>query len=309
MYGAYIGGIFPRSERLIEATRQRAPNLPALFREEKSKIINLQVDAGLSYVADPMEDWDDMLRPFLKIKGLEEGALTRFYENNTFYRKPIVVENVRGSGDIASNALSLDLLPKKSRWKATLPDPYTFADLCEDHCYDDKIELMFDLAKVLSKEAASLVSAGARLIQLNGPSIVSQQDPEILTRIGEAVEKVSKGLGAETYLHLYFKNCSKVAPRISEFKVDGIGIDFRNTPIVDLEGLDFKGLACGCIDAMNTRIETPREVASFAEQVLRTLEPKKIYLTTNCDLEFVPYAFAKQKVRNLGETLRLLGGD
>jgi len=56
MYGAYIGGIFPRSEKLIEATRLKAPNLLDLFREEKKKVIALQRDARLSYLADPMED-------------------------------------------------------------------------------------------------------------------------------------------------------------------------------------------------------------------------------------------------------------
>ena len=306
MYGAYIGGIFPRSEKLIEATRLKAPNLLDLFREEKKKVIALQRDARLSYLADPMEDWDDMLRPFLKLEGVQEGPLARFYENNTFYRQPIVVNRLRGGGGITSGALALDLLPKRTKWKATLPDPYTFADLCQDRIYQDKVELMFDLSKILAQEVASLVSAGVKMIQFNGPSLVKQHDPEILARIGEAVERVAKGCGAETYLHLYFRNCSKVLPYLQDLKVDGVGIDFRATPLEELRELDFKGLACGYVDAGNTKMEKPSEIASFAEKVLETLEPKPLYITPNFDLEFIPYTFAKQKVRNLGTALAIL---
>jgi methionine synthase II (cobalamin-independent) len=70
--------------------------------------------------------------------------------------------------------------------------------------------------------------------------------------------------------------------------------------------LDFKGLACGCVDAGNTKMEKPSEIASFAEKVLETLEPKQLYITPNFDLEFIPYTFARQKVRNLGTALDIL---
>ena len=147
------------------------------------------------------------------------------------------------------------------------------------------------------------------MIQLNGPSIARQHDPEMLARIGEAVEKVAKGIGAETYLHLYFENCSRVLPNLQDFKVDGIGVDFRATPLGEIEEVDFKGLACGYVDAGNTRMETPREIATFAETVVETLEPKQLHVTPNYDLEFIPYTFAKQKVRSLGAALRILRGE
>ncbi|MBI2183454.1 MAG: hypothetical protein HYU39_00690 [Thaumarchaeota archaeon] len=309
MYGAYIGGIFPRSERLIEATRVKATNLLSLYKEEKRRVVELQAQQGFTYIADPMEDWDDMLRPFLKLEGIQEGPLDRFYENNTFYRKPIIINKVKGPGNIASTALALNLLPKKGNWKASLPDPYTFADLSENRHYADKIELMFELAKILSQEVASLASAGVKMIQLNGPSIVAQKNTEDLRRIGEAIQKTVKGRGVETYLHLYFKNASKIIPKILDFNVDGLGIDFVNTPLKELENLDFKGLACGIVDSTNTKMETPKEIASFVENVLETLEPKQIYLTPNCDLEHIPYTFAKQKVRNMGRALELLRGE
>ena len=91
MWGAYIGGIYPRSDRLITATRRMSKDLPQLFLEEKRKVIMLQLKAGLNYITDPLLEWDDMLKPYSKLSGIKMNGLNRFYENNTFYRKPLIL--------------------------------------------------------------------------------------------------------------------------------------------------------------------------------------------------------------------------
>jgi len=303
--GCYIGGIYPRSERLIEATRRKPPNLSEIFRRDKKRVIDLQVKAGLTYISDPLLDWDDMLRPYLKLKGVEQGALNRIFEQNTFYRMPLVVDRVEWVEPITLKHLSLDLLPKGRDWKVDLPDPYTFAQLSDNRYYKDHRDLVLDLAKALAKEAETL-QQHFKLIQINAPSICSIRSREELNLAYEALKTVTKGLSAKTYLHLYFGDPTPILSDLLDFPVDGLGLDLVNTEIP--KGLRFgkMGLAAGCVDAGNTKMEKPKTVAEELESVINAVEPSEVYICPNYDLEYVPRAYANRKVRRLSKIAKLL---
>ena len=47
-----------------------------------------------------------MFRPFSQnLKGVEVGSLDRFFENNTFYKKPKVTGKIEGNGEMISKIL------------------------------------------------------------------------------------------------------------------------------------------------------------------------------------------------------------
>lgn len=303
--GCYIGGIYPRSEKLIEATRRNPPNLPQIFRRDKKRIIDLQVRLGLTYISDPLLDWNDMLRPYLNLKGLRQGALNRIFEQNAFYRTPVVVDRVEWVKPITLENLALDLLPKNYLLKVDLPDPYTFASLSENRYYRDQRDLVADLAEVLSKEAQTL-QKHFQLIQINAPSICSIRSTEELNLAYEALKPVTKGLSAKTYLHLYFGDPTPILSSLISFPISGLGLDLINIKIPKDLKFGKMGLAAGCVDAGNTKLENPKSVSEQVKRIAEAAEPSELYICPNYDLEYVPQTYANRKMRRLSKITDLV---
>ena len=167
MISSYTLGIYPRSEELIEATRKHTSNLSSLFQKETKGYIAQQKKAKLGYVSDPLLRWDDIFRPFSQLKSVKPAALNRIYEMNTFYRKLSFKNGIASSGKIIKSNLAMSLLPKNRT--VCMPEPYTFADRHLSSKHKNKDEFVLELAKMLHKEALTLVEAGFKLIQLVVP--------------------------------------------------------------------------------------------------------------------------------------------
>ena len=106
MIDYWIAGIYPRNETLIESTRLYDKTLRKQFNKEKTRLLRIQSKNKFNYITDPLIDWDDNIRPFTdNLKGIEKGPLTRYYENNTFYRQPIITNKITTSGKILKNSI------------------------------------------------------------------------------------------------------------------------------------------------------------------------------------------------------------
>lgn len=316
----YATGIYPRSSSLITATRRLPrddPKLKTMFINGKRSWINTQLRTGLSYIADPMIDWDDIFRPFSKVNGIRLGALNRFFETNTFYRRLIVEGELDGYGDIVLRHLALDLIDdKKGRSKARyrkvacIPDPYTFAYMNENTYYKGYEDYMIAVADMLNKEAKTLAENGVDIIHLSAPAVAYSVNNGIsidLDLVKEAVERVKSKVKSKVYLYLYFGNVADVFDRLLDIKVDGIGIDVISTRIASIVDYSIdKDLIIGIVDSMNTRLEDVRSVASALDLILNKINAKNIVLTVNNSLEFLPYMFAIKKLSILGKITKLL---
>lgn len=307
MVNSRLVGIYSRSESLIEATRRYDRRLATLFANEKKKIISLQAMTGISYLSDPLLDWDDMLRPFAdNLGGVERGQLDRFYENNTFYRKPIIKGELTRNGAITKDRIALKLFPKGKKIKVDLPDPYTFADLSDNRFYKKKEDLMFAFAEVLAEEITWLAKEGVNAFQLNAPSLALAKDASTINQAREAI-RIALKKAPETAMHFYFGDISKNIDRFLDYRIDMIGIDFRATRLEKLNGTKFsQKVGCGYVDAQNTKMETPKEIAEFAIKVKDALDPKSITVMPNLDFEYIPQTFANRKIVNIGKACRIL---
>jgi 5-methyltetrahydropteroyltriglutamate--homocysteine methyltransferase len=305
-----ITGIYPRSETLIEATRRYDKKLPELFSKEKKKIIVHQAKSGITHVSDPLLDWDDMLRPFTEnLGGVERGPLNRFYENNTFYRQPIIKGELSRKGPITKDRIALNLFPKGKKWKVDLPDPYTFADLSDNRFYKKKEDIVFAFAEVLAEEVDWLAKQGITSFQLNAPSLALVEDANMIKQAGEAISVALKK-ASETAVHFYFGDVSRNIDRFLDYKVDMIGIDFHSTKLEKLNGTRFtKRLGCGYVNAQNTKMETPKEIADFVIKASDTLSPRSIAVMPNLDFEYIPQLFADRKVSNIGKACKILEAE
>ena len=333
---SYATGIYPRSSSLIAATRRLSsndPRLRELFLRDKRSWINAQRRARLNYISDPMIDWDDIFRPFSKVRGIELGALNRFFETNTFYRRLTVKDALDGYGSIVYDHLALDLIDTSDKIKekgkrskhrgknssinivygkvACMPDPYTFAYMNENTYYKSYEDYLSAIADMLNAEAKTLAEKGVDIIQLNSPALaynVSNGIDVDLNMVKDAIERVKRGVRSKVYLYLYFGNVSSIFNKLIDINVDGIGFDVTSTRLASILGYDTKGkdVVVGILDTMNTRLEDVKSTAAALDFVIDRMEAEHIILTMSNSLEFLPYRFALKKLSLLGNITRLV---
>ena len=58
-----------------------------------------------------------------------------------------------------------------------------------------------------------------------------------------------------------------------------------------------KGLACGLIDAKNTKMEKPSDVIRELKNIKNTFNPESISVISSWDFEFIPESFADKKLQ------------
>lgn len=313
MIGCYATGIFSRPKELIEATRAYdrkkldEKQLEKTFQEATVKVIEAQVAAELSYVTDGMLRWQDLLRPFTEnLQGVKVGGLARWFNNNTFYRRPVVFDSIRRKGDIALKTIFIDFLPKNIPWKAILPAPYTFAKLSENKFYKNWRELMFAYAEALKEEIESLTKMGFGYIQLSDPALVYNpfKEPvpkDVLSDVKEALRTALKNAKAKTSLQTFFGDFSQLLPEALDFPVNDLGIDLYETSLEKLGEYAFnKGVAIGIIDARSSLVEDESELVQVAEKLIDAIYPSKIhdvFICPNCDLEYIPWEKNQEKLK------------
>jgi 5-methyltetrahydropteroyltriglutamate--homocysteine methyltransferase len=286
---AFVPGIYPRSEALVQATRdldrgrtsQQA--VDEQVERDLDELITVQQEAGLDLLADGMLRWQDHFRPLLAAAdGLETGALTRFLDTNTFYRAPSATSEMP---TLRSPLDKRHVAPLPGPRLVTLPSPFALA---HGTSLSPKT-----VAEGVLKPA--LDGLDAELVVLAEPFLVRDEQAE-LDDLAEALEAL--GGAPKLALWLEFGDAKTVLDRgAAELPVDGLGIDFYATHIEDLpEGFD-KLLLAGVIDARSSVPEEPREIAAFVER----LDVERVALVPNGDLQYVSQPLAQEKLARLGK--------
>lgn len=297
MIDYWIAGIYPRNETLIESTRLYDKTLRKQFNKEKSRLLKIQSKNKFNYITDPLIDWDDNIRPFTdNLKGIEKGPLTRYYENNTFYRQPIITNKITTSGKILKNSICFNLFSNKSKSKVDILDPFTFYDLSANEFYKSEEEAINAFADIIKKELNS-IKKDIELIQFNAPSLARVKEKEQLDIIRKAMVKIVKGLDVTTCLNLWGSDVSDTLDAFQDFPVDIIGIDFTTSKIDRFDQIDInKGLACGLIDAKNTKMEKTSEIIKELKNIKELFKPTSLAVIPSWDFEFIPETFACKKL-------------
>lgn len=313
MVSAHLVGIYPRSEGVVELSRSvergRASrdDLAAAVAADERSVIALQREAGLDYVTDGQLRWQDLLRPLADgIPGMHAGGIIRWFDNNSFFRHPVITGPLQPTGRAVLSVMNLSALAG-TRWKAVLPSPFTLAALAENRSGRTPDQVLDDAAAVLRAEAQALVAAGCAYVQFNDPVLVTRAQREEVPRARDALGTVTAGLAARTGLHTFFGDAAPVLGDLLQFPVDEIGIDLYASSPDDMKAsARGKTLLVGALDGRNSLVE---EVESLVEQVVRLrdrLGPDGVALVPSCDLELLPWECAGVKVRRLGEAAAAL---
>ena len=290
---AFAPGIYPRSEALVQATRDldRGRTTQEAVDEQVARdladLVAAQQQAGLDLLADGMLRWQDLFRPLLEAAdGLENGALTRFLDTNTFFRAP------HATTGTPKPATALDeryIAPLPGPRLVTLPSPFALAQ-------GTGVTVQTMATEVLKP---ALEGLEADLVVLSEPFLGrgGTASPEELAGPLEALSG-----GPKLALQLTFCDARPLLERgLAELPVDAIGIDFYGTHLTDVpKGID-KLLLAGVVDARSSTLEEPRELAEFAQRLEQEREVDQIALVPNGDLQFVSQPIAFEKLERLGK--------
>lgn len=287
---ALAPGIYPRSEALVQATRdlERGRTSPQAVAEQVAsdlrELVSVQRAAGLSFLSDGLLAWQDVFRPLAEAaQGLDARPLTRFLDTNTFYRAVLVDGRPR-----LSSPLPAPDLPAGD-WVGTLPSPLAFARAANDAVSADVLA-----AEVLAPQIQAWTEAGAGLVVLSEPFAAREGE------VGELLSALAELPGdAPLALQLPFADAAAVLPALAEAPIAAVGIDFYATSLDAVPSGYPKEILAGVVDARSSAIESPEEISRFAES-LAAREPAGIALTPNGDLQFVPEPIAREKLARLG---------
>lgn len=318
-----ITGIHSRSEETVRISRNydrgRATReeLESAFKVDAKNLVALQLETGISMISDGQMRWQDFIRPFSEsLTGLKNGAdLSRWYDTNSFYRKPSIVKQIRPPKDASFlmnyiESSALESAKNRGRRKLSIPGPYTLASLAADEYYESAEERLEVFAKALGNLVSKLPAIGFEIVQINEPSLVYRYGKSALTskkELNSFISIFSKYFSrqpVDVYLHTYFGDCSKILSKLLELEgVKGIGIDFTQTSLDSIENLRFKNkaLGCGCVDGRNSLVEKPEWIAKFCQEAIRTLKPSGLVVLPSSELKYLPRSFADEKLRSIGK--------
>ena len=308
LISTHLTGIYPRSENTVTLTRAfdrgkaSREDVDRAIQADLSNLIAVQTSAGLDWIVDGQLNWQDIFRPFSEIlTGITPGTLSRWFDNNTFYRKPMV----KGKITLANKSsidryFRGDCLPDKQK-KAILPGPFTFAYASQNEIHANFPDLIDDVAHALGETIVELEKRGYQCIQFNEPYLTSNTSRTDLQHAKNAYDILRRNR-AKSMLQTYFNDVQNIIVNLLDFPVDCIGLDLYATPIESVKQYSFtKELSCGCIDGRNSLLESIQEIKSLVERIQITISPKALYVSPNCDLEFLPSQIAERKTQLLRE--------
>jgi len=316
-FDTYLVGIQPRTEELIAGTRDwdrrriGDEELKELQDAAASRDFSIQVNNGFTFISDPMFYWQDLLRPFVdSLEGLDSGQqLTRWFDNNTFYRKPLI----NAFPSIMHRKLIRYYFPRLwdfgKRAKVIIPSPYSLYMLSENRYFPDKRSGVLSFAQEMERVAFLLEEKGIGQINFLEPFLFfhkpEQADIELAI---DAFNLTTQRLKCEILLHFPFGNLQGHFREIIDFNADVIGIDFFSTSLADITDFDTKkGIGVGCIDARNSLVEDTDWVVSFVQNVREKLgDINHISIIPNADLEFLPRTVAEEKMKLMGNARKRL---
>jgi 5-methyltetrahydropteroyltriglutamate--homocysteine methyltransferase len=278
--------------------------------------------AGIDIINDGQIRWDDLLAPFARAwRNTERGPLERFYDNNTYFRQPIITGPIETDGktlvrDFTFAAGHLRTgAPSRAAdgpiLKAAIAGPLTFATLtAEDAHYKDLEARTLAVADALAAELRGLKAAGATLVDIEEPALAAH--PELIDLESAALERLAKA-GVPLALYPYFFPSTDLVDALARLPVAQVGIDVRSressADAIHRLGAIKQIVVLGVIDARNTRVETGRETAALVEAALKQLrDEKRLYLSTTTGLEYLPHDVAVKKLKALADAARATKG-
>jgi len=264
--------------------------------------------AGLDVINDGQVRWDDLLAPFARAwTGCDRGPLERFYDNNTYFRQPVITGPITTEGRTLVRDFEFARGVARGQLKAAVCGPLTFATLAEDRHYRSLEDRTLAVADAIAAEIRGLGAAGATLVDIEEPALVAHPEHFALARA--AIERLAVA-GVPLALQTYFFPADPLLEALAAFPVAQVGVDVRSRDTHALERLNAlrQTVVLGIVDARNTRIETESELVKLIEAALKQVPADYLWLAPTTGLEYLPHDVAVQKLKALVAAAHATGG-
>jgi 5-methyltetrahydropteroyltriglutamate--homocysteine methyltransferase len=282
-----------------------SPEIESVYDDVRQEYVALQTDAGLDRIVEGQARWDDMLaHPLTVHDNVETGGIVRYYDNNNFYRDPVVEGDLTFSGDLAADLNAASELTDDLQ--AVVPGPYTLADLATDEHFGDD-EFLPAVAEFLAGEVEAFPES-VETVFLAEPSLVTNPpgdgDDE---RASQAVDTVASAIDADVVAQTYFGALEeKVHAHLLDADVEAVGYDLVTNHDDNVYNVSEYGtkddVALGVVDGQNTLVESPDTVRErvewFDDQVPGDFDTA--YVTPNTGLFYLPVNRFEEKLAALG---------
>jgi len=269
-------------------------DIATTYARARSEVLERQQTAGLDRIVEGQLRWDDMIaHPLTVHDNVETGGIVRYYNNNNFYRDPVVQGELTPDGDVAAE---LDAASEQveSGLQAVLPGPYSLADLATDRYYGDDAAFLEAVANFLAGEVEQFPEVDT--LFLLEPSLVENAPGDGTDeRASEAIDSVAQATDADVVVHPYWGALEeKVYAHLLDADIDAVGFDLVSDHESNVYNAQEYGttddVALGIVDGQNTLVETPEELREridwFEDQTAG--EYGTIYATTNTETFYLP---------------------
>ncbi|WP_336325215.1 5-methyltetrahydropteroyltriglutamate--homocysteine methyltransferase [Halovenus sp. HT40] len=277
------------------------------YEDVRTEFIDAQQAASLDRIVEGQGRWDDMLaHPLAVNDAVDTQGIVRYYDNNNFYRDPVVTGDLEATGDVA-NELEAAAEQVEEGLQAVLPGPYSLADLATDEHYGDDAAFQAAIADFLADEADLLPDV--ETLFLLEPSLVENAPGEGADeRASDAIDTVAAATDAEVVVHPYWGALEeKVYAHVMDADIDALGFDLISDHEQNVYNAQEYGtpddVALGIVDGQNTLVEEPETIEEriewFTDQTQQN-DYERIYATTNTETFYLPVNRFEEKLEALG---------
>jgi 5-methyltetrahydropteroyltriglutamate--homocysteine methyltransferase len=299
-------GSFPKPEYLIKARADYAKkkisheDLEMVERQATEFWIRKQEELGVDVLVDGEMYRGDMIAYFAELMpGFELGGLVRSY-GNRYYHKPIITGEIKWPGPITVAWWTYAQGLTKKPVKGMLTGPYTVMDWSFNEFYPDRHAACLALAGQIRKEVEALITAGAKIVQIDEPAVSVR--PEELPLAVEATKIVTDGLPAYFITHICYGAFESIYPDMLNLAVDNFDLEMSNSGLDMLELFKksryTRDISFGVVDVHTHVVEDEPVVEKRLRQALDVLPREAIWVDPDCGLKTrtVDEAIAKMKV-------------
>ncbi|GAB4110720.1 MAG: methionine synthase [Roseiflexaceae bacterium] len=203
--------------------------------------------------------------------------------------------------------------------------PFTLAGRIQPgRIYRDRMDVARALTPIVNRELLALADAGAKVIQIDEPSIAVRPGAtqEFLDMINASVAGLAER-GVVVGLHLCFGNFvgrpvawrhyRPIFPEILHSNVDYFALEFANRELAELNlWADFpstKILAAGLMDVKNYHVETPTQIAERVRAALQYVKPEQLWVVPDCGLSQTARWAARSKLRAMVDGVKIIRSE
>jgi len=305
---------------------EEGPDVTEAYRRAREEVIGVQQELGFDLVVGGQLRWDDMLaHPLAVHEAVETRGIVRYYDNNNFYREPVVTDELTADGDVAAE-LDDAASHVDDGLQAVLPGPYSLADLGTDEHYGDSAEYLAGVAEFLAGEAGAFPDV--ETLFLLDPSLV-ENPPRAGYDAGEGEDAFSDGIegeavtdaidtlagavDAEVVVYPYWGALDeKTHAHVLDADIDALGYDLVSEPDNNVYNVQEYGttddVALGLVDGQNTLVESPETVRERVDWFTGSTPSEEygtVYAVPNTELFYLPENKVEAKLETLANAAHL----